>query len=365
MNTYYHRQTLAAAHPEERINAGQRMDSLDYLRGIAAVCVMFYHFYGWTIGANSHVGLLSKMGLYAVSIFYVLSGLTLYIVYVRRYAFSGNILKSFFIKRFFRIFPLLWLTLTLNILISDSPYPLGQVLLNYTGLFGVFDWDGYIGTGVWSIGNELAFYLLFVLLWYFSVRRGFIFCYILFVAIYIYFAFYVLKDRRALSTQWSLYVNPLNQAFFFVSGMAIGKYAVERPLPPIAAAIGMLLMMSVFTGWDAHSASLVSGIDRVVLGISTVGICLMIYFLPRVKAFFLHKVFKWLGEISYAVYLLHPIIYGLIFKQQILAAGAGVRLVLSVLFTFVLATLSYLFFEKRFVGMGNRFTKKIISARPA
>lgn len=149
---------------ETNLTASKRVQSLDYLRGITAVCVMLYHFVVWTKGPLNVETFLGKAGIYGVSVFYILSGLTLCLVYKKR-ALSWKSSNEFAIKRLFRIFPLLWLSIGLTILLKyyqHKPLPDYWLLwLNSTGLFGFLHPGAYISTGAWSIGNELVFYTLF------------------------------------------------------------------------------------------------------------------------------------------------------------------------------------------------------------
>ncbi|PLX09113.1 MAG: hypothetical protein C0596_04755 [Marinilabiliales bacterium] len=108
----------------------ERIVSLDYLRGIAALSILFYH-YG---RGYDPTNLLNKLGLYGVSMFFVLSGLSMAIVYHKKV----NNLKSatrFFVKRIFRIFPLHILICCLFItynLINGIELSLYQVFINFT-----------------------------------------------------------------------------------------------------------------------------------------------------------------------------------------------------------------------------------------
>jgi len=54
-----------------------RIKELDYLRGFAALGIMFYHYMKWLYiydGAQSFIG---RVSVYGVEIFYILSGITL------------------------------------------------------------------------------------------------------------------------------------------------------------------------------------------------------------------------------------------------------------------------------------------------
>jgi exopolysaccharide production protein ExoZ len=332
-----------------------RLNSLDYLRGSAALGVMVFHYSKWTFGDGPASGVLSRLGLYSVSIFYVLSGLTLYMVYVNRLAFGAHGVRSFLVKRLFRIFPLLWLTLVLNLLLLNQEFGLTRIILNATGLFGLVDWAGYIGTGVWSIGNELAFYLAFILVWYASQKKMFLFCLGLSAACFAYFAYFVIEPHVELTVQWHNYVNPLNQVFFFIAGMAIGKYFRPAPGTTLLRTLVVGALVLLIAAWPNLTSNLVSGTDRLVLGLSTVGLCMAIYALPKLNTRILHRTFAWFGEVSYSVYLLHPIVYGFVFGHLPLDQfGVKVRLPLAILLTFLLSFMSYTLYEKRFIRLGGK-----------
>ena len=69
----------------------KRVNNLDYLRGVCATCIMIFHYQTDLVGIPNSSSFLGKMGIYGVAIFYILSGLTLYHVYVSRR--SGSNLK--------------------------------------------------------------------------------------------------------------------------------------------------------------------------------------------------------------------------------------------------------------------------------
>jgi exopolysaccharide production protein ExoZ len=51
--------------------------SLDILRGLSALGIMIYHYLGWILGHFGASNTLGRFGVYGVSIFYILSGLTM------------------------------------------------------------------------------------------------------------------------------------------------------------------------------------------------------------------------------------------------------------------------------------------------
>src|SRR5687768_1826084 len=92
-----------------------RINSLDYLRGLTAFGIMVFHFTSWTFGGYQAQDFLGRVGLYGVSVFYVLSGLILFLIYFRKLKPTLPSLDTFALKRIYRIYPLLWLTAGLTL----------------------------------------------------------------------------------------------------------------------------------------------------------------------------------------------------------------------------------------------------------
>ncbi|HXS38350.1 MAG TPA: acyltransferase [Flavipsychrobacter sp.] len=345
------------------IVASTRLYTLDYLRGFAACGIMLFHYLnngvGSTTGANTF---LMRIGSYGVSIFYVLSGLTLYYVYFRRMKPSLPDLKDFYVKRFFRIFPLLWLVVILTLLIKHYNPGWKQLVLNFTGLFSFIHRPG-LALGQWSIGNELVFYLFFPFFVLFSKKSKFVFY--LFsaaiIAIYLYFAFRVLTPNIDLVHQWTTYINPLNQVFLFLGGYLIGflfrEVKISKTTDLLILAVGLLLLIFYPTG-NGNEAVLVTGINRLVF----TGICFIICFafykntvkLPRI----LNRFFTFLGEASYSVYLLHPIVWGLV---GLIALPAAAHIIISIPLTFFVSYIVYNKYERYFMEKGRVIAKKYIN----
>ena len=172
-----------------------RINNLDYLRGISALGIMFYHYSSWAFGHYSADDFLGRVGIYGVSIFYILSGITLYLVYFEKMKFKHSDLKLFFKKRILRIFPLLWLVNCIVLFFSDKKFAISDLILNFTGLFGFFKWHIYLSSGIWSIGNELVFYVFFPFFVFFTKSKKmlmYILSFMIFIS-FMYFTFFILK----------------------------------------------------------------------------------------------------------------------------------------------------------------------------
>ena len=90
---------------------------------------MIYHYLSFNYATPGPETFLGRVGIYGVSVFYILSGLTLFIVYESQFS-----VKEFLIKRAFRIFPLLWITIFLTIFLHKLSPPLTTIAFNLSGL---------------------------------------------------------------------------------------------------------------------------------------------------------------------------------------------------------------------------------------
>ena len=162
----------------------------------------------------------------------------------------------FFIRRIFRIWPLLWLCIFLaiapSIIKSDSIISYRLLLENLTTIFGFVRPEMYINTGAWSIGNEMVYYSLtpFIIYFYNKNRNyGNIICAI---AIAIYFSFFLMTPELNLAKQWPLYVNPLNNLFLYIAGIAIYYNLQHVKFKLFSLFCIFILIITVFIFYPVH-----------------------------------------------------------------------------------------------------------------
>lgn len=339
-----------------------RLHNLDYLRGLAAFSIMIYHYCGLITGNHySADTILGRLGIYGVSIFYILSGLTLYLVYQKRI----NV-QDFAIKRIFRIFPLLWLAILATIMVTFKIPESRKLVLNATGLFGFIDPGAYIGMGMWSIGNELVFYVFFPVFMYLINKKSLLFNIFsaLLLAVYSVFAFRLLNASNSLAEQWGTYINPLNQVFLFASGVALGHTFQRMRVNNKAILLLLLASVALFVFYpaDGDSINLVTGWNRIVFTTIVFLICFCFYKTTYELPQILHKPLSILGEASYSVYLLHPIVW-LAMKRVLDKTGIElpliIKLILPIVTTLIGSYMIYIYFEKYFVKVGKRVTGKV------
>lgn len=297
--------------------AKTRYENLDYLRGLCALSIMGYHYISWTMQGLDISNFLCKLGVYGVSMFYVLSGLTMYLVYFKSFSLNTEFFKNFYVKRVFRIYPLMWFVMLLAIIMYGTEATPKDLFLQFTGLFGVIDWTSNVPVGIWSIGNELSFYLMLPLFFY-CIKKGripLIAISVLVFGIYCYFAF-VLFDRSApIANQDVYYKNPLNQAGLFFGGILVGHFFKEKYFKniPVLILLGTLVLVFSFYPVSGNAIQIIAGWERILYTLICFGItfCFLkadLGFVPR----FIKRSLSWLGDISYSLYLLHPHVWALV-----------------------------------------------------
>lgn len=351
----------------------QRLHNLDYLRGLAALGIMCYHLISWSFGHGDASSPIARLGIYGVTIFYVLSGLTLYHVYSATMGPTWRDIGSFAKKRLFRIYPLLWLALILSILLiylkGSGEVSFYQIVINFTGTFGFFDWDNTLTAGEWSIGNELVFYVMFPLFMLVAKRfSSFIALLIaLHLGIYLYFTFWLIDPSVSLPDQWGTFINPLNQSFYFLAGFLIGYFFKERKYSD-KVAVGLILLgliLFLFTPATGMRVNLIIGVPRLLLTLSCILICLGAYKFTAKVPHLIHKPLVFLGEISYSLYLLHPLVFQALTLVYVALLAQGIALpatsvaALTFFMAIFVSYLSYRFVEKPFIRMARSRTKSI------
>lgn len=349
---------------------------------------MLYHYKGWS---GLHLGypfeqLFQRIGVYAVCTFFALSGTSLGLVYARRKV-NPAFLFEFGLKRFFRIAPLFWTATILTILVhwillprlgvdprAMPAHPLLLACASSSLLFGWVRQDAYVPVGGWSIGDELVFYSLFPGFLVLMRPAGWrsILTFVAALAVGLWFADSMIDPNAELGSgeQWPFYINAMNHLFLFVGGMMLAiLHDPASSISPRWLVAGLLLLLAAFVFWPTNGLGgsiLVAGWRRLLFSGISLGFCYVALCWPFHFGSFAH-VFIWIGNISYAVYLLHPIASDITqiinfkflhWNTLLISCALGVPL------TLLLATLSWKFLEKPFMRSGRNFADKL-SARHA
>ena len=332
---------------------------IDGLRAIAVLSVIIFHFFPRLL-ANGYLG---------VDIFFVISGylISTHFISVEGQSFTA-ILKSFYQGRIKRLFPALFLFLTLTyIFISNFFLTVdinnfkGSLLPSYTFWANFYFWrdGGYFGGNnqlkpllhIWSLSVEEQFYLFFPVFFLISVKLKRYFKFSLELAV-------ILVTTLSFLMWFFLHhVGGGNPAFFllptrvwqFGLGASLAIIMARDLLPIISTTINRFLIMgSVILVAIGFLVNFNTQVQTFLVTISAIG---FIGF-SKFQNNFLLSIFRsipivFFGKISYSLYLYHwPIAVALTYYFV-----DGVPVLFSVLGIFlsvVLGSLSFKFIEKVF-----------------
>jgi peptidoglycan/LPS O-acetylase OafA/YrhL len=139
--------------------AGRAIE-LDFVRGIAIIAVMGYHFHA--VHTNNYLLQiieypLKNFGREGVNLFFTLSGFLVGGLLLRQYAETGHVdARRFIIRRIFRIWPAYYVLILFHMLAGRHPWNT-FLFQNLTHL------QNYLGTSItqtWSLAVEEHFYLV-------------------------------------------------------------------------------------------------------------------------------------------------------------------------------------------------------------
>lgn len=289
----------------------ERLHALDLTRGVCAMSVIVYHFLLWT-----EIARVESMGTFSVYMFFILSALTMAHNYI--YTFKSEIalstLRKFFVNRIARIMPLLFIVASAMQLLrmaSDGTFStqdLSRFLLTASGLFSLHSAGLSSNTiGAWSLAVEILFYALFpvLMLLFANMRRRTLFL-IAACLIPAQHAGIALAREYSDPIDWYIYASPIVFAPYFMIGFLIQR---DSPRGSSLSFWGGLLFLFVVLGFSfAVNARIMSGgLIHLFLTIMS-GVTIWFMYHARVPAW-LRRGAVFLGEISYAVYLVHWFVF--------------------------------------------------------
>lgn len=149
------------------------VDKIDYLayvdglRGVAILLVLMLHVSHQYASAGFHFEILhqyAESGARGVQLFFILSALTLFNSSSRRFVSDRRPYLMFYIRRFFRIYPL-WICVVLVWAIANHRM-LAEALPSVLFIFGFLRFDAFfeVVPGGWSLFVEETFYALLPIL---------------------------------------------------------------------------------------------------------------------------------------------------------------------------------------------------------
>jgi len=349
-----------------------RLQSFDFLRGVAILGVVTFHVYAIFDPHHAAVSAVAPLGVYGVQLFFIVSALTMCLMWERRSGEDRPALK-FYVRRFFRIAPPFWLAmigyLALNGVGPSQWSPDGvearHVLLTATFLHGFSpDTINTIVPGGWSIAVEMTFYLAFPVLiaWKLSARTLTAFALVIYLAnVMVIEPAYLAIFTGSQPLKDFLYFQFFYQAPIFLLGMALYRVLFDGQ-PKLHALLIVLAWMALaflmkFLG--LHASPFFWLLVSLLLVFSWGCLKYRMTFRPLNR----------LGELSYSVYLAHFAIIqfvefvfqGLSFEMHSMASFLG-ALSLVLLLCYISASVSQITIERWSTMIAKRIIEQLKSS---
>ena len=303
------------------------------LRTLFAIAVVFAHTYGFVL-----VG-----GKNAVQLFYMISGFLISYVLVERKTYSS--IRSFYINRYLRLYPIYFLVALLSLLVfvfaaaigkdvvffqvyRDAPVAANILLVISNATIFFQDWvmfsaveqkqlvfsadffksevvlyPGLLVPQAWTLGVELAFYVIapFVL-----ARRRVL---LLFLALSIALRVYLLYIGLGKSDPWTYRFFPAELALFLLGALA---HQILLPIyrKTLPGGGGILDAFASLSTYILIAVTLVYWLIPVRETIKTIFLfSVFLLLMPLTFEFQSRRRWdKWIGDLSYPIYISHMLI---------------------------------------------------------
>ena len=362
---------------------------LDVLRLCAFLFVFFTHrmdlapidskLYYW----GYHISLT---GVFGVPLFFFLSAFLITELLTKEQEQFGKIcIKSFYIRRILRIWPLYFVFFFGMVLITQFSDKFGHISPPTQLAFSLFSGNWYITFNewlssypinpLWSISFEEQLYILLPLVIFFTGKRGLkIFAFLALAVAYTTVIYYAQKPTKGFSGEWT---NSFVQFQFFAAGILLSVYMkgwqpTWTVIPRVAifmAGIACWLIASIVCGIHADAPHL-STIPQAISGwfLILTGVILFFLSLYGASEKYMPSALVYLGRISYGMYIFHITLFWIvyqIYKNELAAFSEkiglyewrnGVGFVIAFIATVTISILSYRFFEKPFLRLKRKFT---------
>lgn len=315
----------------------KRIESLQALRGLAAILVMLFH-YRFYLRSQVENGTtiwdaLFGWGIIGVDIFFIISGFIM-VYTTQNYTQSLFSTKRFLINRVIRIFPMYYVGLLITFLLSGAMstfhYPEKVQNLLSALTFTVYKTDitpHYIDDGGmynirWTLNYEVYFYIAFSVCLLVKHR---LLALIGFSALMICLIPAIAGFQPTTSIQGYPFHSPTlglltNPVFLeFIIGAIVGYLYLKlknitssTKIQAIASFISLSLFMYVIYGIYNESLRAFNTESAIILGVFILFITLAD---PLLKKYIPH-ILTYLGDISFSLYLLHGAIGSAVMKRM-------------------------------------------------
>lgn len=290
-----------------------KISQITFTRFVAAIAIVISHFnkdlFLYQINYISDIFLRANVG---VSYFFILSGFIMIVAYHKKNQIDY---LDFYKNRFARIYPLYIVGLLLYLITKSSNFSVYKLILY---LFGIQSWIPgealVLNFPGWSISVEFLFYLLFPLLYnrYYSKQNKsiWVIAIIIWVITQVFSNFYVgsswYEGPHTKSHEFGFYFPLLHLNEFLIGNLA-GMFFVRHHKQKNYDLLVILLFAAILLALIFIPLNFHNGLMAVLFIPLIILISYNNGFLTKI---FSLKPLEYLGEISYAIYIVHiPILY--------------------------------------------------------
>lgn len=339
----------------------QHVKSLDGLRGIAVLLVLLAHMPFIASAESSEITLKlvnAIAGYLGVDIFFVLSGFLITSILVKDIESGGPFIGRFYLKRAFRILPVIIIAVSICALLFPEHSYFYQLffLSNY---YFVLVEDPHPLRQLWSLAVEEQFYLFWPLLLLFSTRVQRVGL-VLVVLVLVSVCIIVIYDF-VIATEISrdlIYKGFESRMVSLVAGSAMAVYGVpdispKRLLEMTILGIGVVVLAMLLGG--LHGFAYFATVNA--FGFLVVASCIFIYSHRCTgigRSILQSDLLCYIGRISYGLYVYHlPVFFyfGVSFMQDAGASASLIDVCLVYAVTFAIAISSWHCVEKPLLNL--------------
>jgi len=339
-------------------NTSSRYRTIDGLRGIAALAVVFYHLSGnlqpelSTLLPNV-LNIVFSYGYLGVPVFFVISGFVISLS-IGNSTITPKYFGNFVLRRSIRLDPTYWASIIIAIVLLNiklqflnmptSTPSASNILAHMFYLQNILEIKPIISVIYWTLCLEVQFYLFYILTLWFSQKNtntSLFSTHIILIT---------LIGVLSIFTDHQLITIPIPGLFiaswhYFLMGVLVSNVIQKLPYSTTILALWICIeiLFQLNVTIKAYSFA----------GIFT---CLFIYILwkkNKLNSVFTRKEFQFLGKISYTLYLIHPdigwkviSIGKLLLGNNVSPVMAGVLFIAGLISSILCAYLLHLLVEK-------------------
>lgn len=315
---------------------------------------------------------LFREGYAGVSFFFMLSGFILAYTYQQRLIEGTATVRSFYVARIARIYPLHLLALLISLFLMrffDHPSTgdLGELAINTLLLQSFIPGQEFLFNSVsWSLSDEAFFYALFPMIIFstFRDRRPIALVLWSVLGVAIVLSAYLLQNNAW--EHWTLYINPLFRIFDFLLGIALynlcRRWESRHTLQGHYTRLEWLALFLIITAYCSAFFIPVS-FRRSVWYWLPMGLLIATFYFHQgaLSRLLSHPVCIKLGEISFAFYLFHYLVIQIVkiaLRHLQLEASLPIEFVIDLIACVITAYIAHQYIEQPL----NRLIRKRFSA---